>query len=323
MKKLFTEYELNSSKSKDLLPIECIECGKIFYKTKHYIKSIIMNPNQKSTGDYCSNSCTNTKKKKKPLEKICPMCGNVFKTLDYSKKYCSSICSHSRKQTEYTKNKISISIKNSEKAKNSILDRKLKEDKLTFKTCPICYNEMVLLPSEKNRIFCSNECCKKDLKFEFRKKPIGGIREGSGRSKSGWYKGYFCNSSYELVFVIYNIDHNILFKRNLDGFEYLHDGVIHKYFPDFIIDDTYYEIKGFLRVNDEYKFKYFPHKLKVMLKIDLIEMFDYVKSKYGNNFIELYEGNPHKIKNNICLICGNPAKNIYCSRKCSGIGIKK
>ena len=38
----------------------------------------------------------------------------------------------------------------------------------------------------------------------------GGIREGAGRSKSGWYKGYYCNSSYELAWVIYSLDNNKL-----------------------------------------------------------------------------------------------------------------
>ena len=31
------------------------------------------------------------------------------------------------------------------------------------------------------------------------------------RSKKGFYKGFYCGSSYELAYVIYNIDHNIPF----------------------------------------------------------------------------------------------------------------
>jgi hypothetical protein len=323
MKQLFTDEELNSAKSNDLLPIECVECGKTFYKTKHYIKSIILNTKYPANGDYCSNSCTNAKKKNKIIEKICPRCGNSFQTKEGhgTKKYCSDFCSHSRKQTVETKNKLSISVKNSEKSKKANLKRKIKDKDLIIKLCPICGNEMKLLPSEKNKIYCSKDCYNKDYKLEYRKKSSGGVREGSGRSKSGWYKGYYCNSSYELAFVVYNIDHNISFKRNNEGFDYFYKKSTHKYYPDFIVDDVYYEIKGFLRGNDKFKFKYFPHKLKIMLKEDLIEIFDYVKNKYGNNFIELYEGNPHKIKKNICLICGEPAKNLYCSRKCSGIGV--
>jgi hypothetical protein len=28
----------------------------------------------------------------------------------------------------------------------------------------------------------------------------GGLKEGTSRGKSGWYKGYWCDSSYELAF---------------------------------------------------------------------------------------------------------------------------
>jgi hypothetical protein len=325
MKQLFTDEELILAKSNDLLPIECIECGEIFYKTKHYIKSNILNPKCTAKGDYCSNSCTNYKKKNKLIEKICPRCGDTFETLNgkYSKKYCSDFCSHSRKQTDETKNKLSSSAKNSEKVKKANLDRKINDDDLIIKFCPICGNIMKLRPSEKDRIYCSKECYKKDYKSEYRKKSSGGIREGSGRSKSGWYNGYFCNSSYELAFVIYNLDNNMIFKRNTEGFDYIFDNENHKYYPDFIIDDVYYEIKGYLRSNDEFKFKYFPYKLKIMLKDDMKDIFNYVNEKYGNNFIELYEGNPYKSKKNKCIICGEPAKNKYCSRKCSGIGLSK
>lgn len=324
MIKLFTDDELNLAKSNDLLPIECIQCGKVFYKTKRYIKNNILNPDHGSTGDFCSNSCSSQRKKNNIIGKICPRCGNIFEISNNSKqkKYCSDFCSHRRQHTDETKIKLSISVKNSEKSKKASLERKIKDNELIFKKCPICGSEMKLLPSEKNKIYCSKACYNKDYKLEYRKKSNGGVREGSGRGKSGWYKGYYCNSSYELAFVIYNIDNNISFIRNLVGFDYLYLGETHKYFPDFIIDDVYYEIKGFLRGCDKLKFAYFPHKLKIMLKNDLVKIFDYVKSKYGNNFIELYDGNPHKIKNNICKICGEPAKNIYCSRKCSGIDLK-
>ena len=49
----------------------------------------------------------------------------------------------------------------------------------------------------------------------------GGIRKGSGRGKKGTYKGYWCDSSYELAWVIYNIDKNIPFTRNSEKFKYI------------------------------------------------------------------------------------------------------
>ena len=68
----------------------------------------------------------------------------------------------------------------------------------------------------------------------------GGLRKGSGRGKKGWYKGYWCDSSWELAWVIYNLDNNIKFERNNIGFEYVYKGKKRKYHPDFLISETYY-----------------------------------------------------------------------------------
>jgi len=89
----------------------------------------------------------------------------------------------------------------------------------------------------------SNGRCKDPIKeLERRKKisetsklrgSIGGRRHGSGRGKQGWYKGYWCDSSWELAWVIYSLDHNIKFVRYNGYFEYEFNGKIHKYYPDF------------------------------------------------------------------------------------------
>ena len=59
----------------------------------------------------------------------------------------------------------------------------------------------------------------------------GGYRKGSGRGKKGRYKGYWCDSSFK-------------FERNSESFKYNFQGKDHKYYPDFKIDDTFFEIKG-------------------------------------------------------------------------------
>ena len=67
----------------------------------------------------------------------------------------------------------------------------------------------------------------------------------SGRGYKGYYKGVFCSSGYELAWVIYNLDHNISFKRCNTFIEYELEGKKHKYFPDFELPDgTLVEIKG-------------------------------------------------------------------------------
>lgn len=112
-----------------------------------------------------------------------------------------------------------------------------------------------------------------------------------GFGKSGRYKGYWCDSSWELAFVIYNIDHKIKFERNFKSFEYEFENKKRSYFPDFIMEDgTYIEIKNYNTAKTLAKYKFFPHKLKIILGRDGIKPYlNYVINKYGKNFIELYE----------------------------------
>lgn len=117
----------------------------------------------------------------------------------------------------------------------------------------------------------------------------GGKRQGSGRGKKGWYKGYFCDSSWELAYVIYNLDHNIQFARNTEGFKYLYEGVERIYIPDFIEDGGYVEIKGYRTKQWESKLNQFKGKLKTLYKEEMSKYLSYVESTYGKDFISMYE----------------------------------
>ncbi len=72
---------------------------------------------------------------------------------------------------------------------------------------------------------------------ESKNKIVQGMLHTSGSSdkgfKRGWYKGYRVDSSWELAFVMYNIDHSIPFERNIDGFEYVYEGKTRLFYPDF------------------------------------------------------------------------------------------
>lgn len=117
----------------------------------------------------------------------------------------------------------------------------------------------------------------------------GGYRKGSGRGKKGYYKGIWCDSSWELAFVIYNLDHGINFTRNTLGFTYTFKDSIHRYYPDFKVGDTYFEIKGYLTEQYTEKLRQFSEKLKVIDKHEIKPYLEYVTSRYGKNFIRLYE----------------------------------
>ena len=122
-------------------------------------------------------------------------------------------------------------------------------------------------------------------------KKSGGYRLGSGRGKHGFYKGYYCDSSWELAFVIYNLDHNIKFERNRKRFSYTFEGKTHNYIPDWIIDGSYIEIKGYWSKQWQAKLDQFPknESLKVIDKNEIIPYIEYVESHYGKDFINLYE----------------------------------
>lgn len=111
--------------------------------------------------------------------------------------------------------------------------------------------------------------------------------------KCGWYKNIWCDSSWELAFLLYCLDNNYNISRNHDAFIYkLKDNTLHTYYPDFKIENIYYEIKG--RVDDICLIKIDAvRKLgKEIILIDdtTIEKYlDYAIDKYGKSFIELYD----------------------------------
>lgn len=239
----------------------------------------------------------------------CKRCGVHVEVKFGSGTYCSVKCANTRNHSEETKKKISNSIFTSDAYKTGRFSLNKGTGKTVDKTCPLC-SRIFTVWSGSTKKFCSKVCVNKNPL-------IGGYREGSGRSKSGWYKGIFCGSTWELAFLIYHLDNNLPIKRCTETFSYIFEGRKRSYLPDFIVGDTYIEIKGYHTDQSMTKIEQFPHKISVYAKDEMEHIFDYVKDKYGNNFIELYEGNPHNAKRNSCGVCGNPCKIKYCSQSCA------
>ena len=298
----------------------CIDCGK----------NVSINPFHDRQRVRCSSckiihedlSRQRKQDEFKNLGHTCEKCGKPLIKKIGSGRFCSNSCSNSHIRTDEQKQRISEGVRSSEKNHEEQQRRKQEKETSGFyhhKICLVCHKDFKIVPSDTRRMFCSKECRLNGSAFI--KKAAGGLRTGAGRGKQGWYKGYHCDSSWELAWVIYQLDHNVKFTRNNKGFEYEFEEEKHKYYPDFILEDgTYVEIKGWLDKKNQAKISQFKGSLIVVGGRKGIKPYlEYVKTKHGVNYIELYEGNPYNERKNICVICGKPARKIACSQKCAGI----
>jgi hypothetical protein len=114
--------------------------------------------------------------------------------------------------------------------------------------------------------------------------------KGQVAEKKGRYKRYWCDSSYELAFVIYALDEGMWFERNWNSFPYTFEGRERRWIPDFRLKDgTYLEIKGYTSPQAEAKFAAFSHGLIIVKWENMKFVFEHVVKKYGRDFIRLYE----------------------------------
>lgn len=140
--------------------------------------------------------------------------------------------------------------------------------------------------------------CKDPQKELERKQKISNSMKGNknwmfnkhhGNAKQGWYKNMHCDSTWELAFLVYYIEHNLNIKRCDKQFDFYWENKIHKYIPDFITDEGIIEIKGRKSAKSLEKEKQFPN-IKVIDQNLIKPYLDYVVNKYGNEFWKyLYE----------------------------------
>lgn len=232
---------------------------------------------------------------------ICKKCGKEY-TLELSeniynkgkyRKYCSRSCANSRVLTDEIKQKISNSVK-------TLVDANPESFKFyTTYICKNCGKEFKMTDNRNTtgRRYCSNECKNEWLNNNWKTK-LGGYRKGSGQGKSGWYKGIYCDSSWELAFAIYHLDNNLPIQRCTEHRKYIFENKEHFYIPDFITDDGIIEIKGYRTKQWDIKEKNNPD-IKVLYAEDIKFYLDYVIQKYGNDYIKLYDNSNPKLNQNI------------------------
>lgn len=113
------------------------------------------------------------------------------------------------------------------------------------------------------------------------------------------YNNLIFDSSWELAYYIWLIDHNIEFEYHPKiFFEYTFNNVIHKYYPDFLINDKYYEIKGdnlynqMLIENTVENSKYkclVKNNVILLLYNDIKPYLDYIKQTYETNYLKQFK----------------------------------
>jgi hypothetical protein len=240
---------------------------------------------------------------------ICEKCGKEHNGTFGSGRFCSRSCANGHIHSEECKLHIGNGVKNSEKYKKGMNKRFpdpvfikisckqcgkiIRQSKYGYGLCQNCYDK-----SEMKRLTAI-----KSLKIAKENgKNIGGLRKGSGVGIKGWYKGFYCRSTWELAWLIYQLDHGIEVKQCKECFEYKVNGEIHKYYSDFIINGEYVEIKGRRLGYVQEKIDQFPKGKKLILiegKKEIKPYLSYVKEKYNIDNIKniklLYEDTKQKM----------------------------
>lgn len=268
-------------------------------------------------------------------EKTCKMCGNSFYKAWTKYSLTEFCCKECSKKYSSMLNRDNTKVANGlRRFYTPIVEKNKQKYYASPKYCHICGN---LIPYEKRyyktcSIECSKQCRVKTTRENGSYKKIGGYRAGSGRSKSGYYKGFFCGSTYELVYYIYCRDHGINIERNEKTFAYEWEGKTHTYLPDFRTDEGLIEIKGYHTKQVDAKLSGVDEPIKILYAKDLEPMMQYIDKIYNvyhrgktNNYYTLYD--EYKPQHEyVCSHCGklftrdkkSKTKHTFCSKRCCG-----
>ena len=112
------------------------------------------------------------------------------------------------------------------------------------------------------------------------------VKSGRHKYKFGTYKGIHCDSAWELAFIVHMMDEGFNIQRNFEGFPYLFNGKTYYFYPDFLIDGEYYEVKGIFDTQTVEKLRIFSqdHTLHVIGPNEIEAHIRYCKCVYGDDF---------------------------------------
>ena len=110
-----------------------------------------------------------------------------------------------------------------------------------------------------------------------------------GEAHRGRYRGIWCDSSWELAFVLWCIDHGKEIVRNTRDFPYVYRRRRRMYRPDFVVDGEYVEVKGVMDGRSRRKITSFPYPLKVLGAAGMEPILKYARDTYGEDFWRLLQ----------------------------------
>ena len=295
--------KISNKSNKRKYEFTCKVCGKIFVAGQGK-KLILCNKCRKNRDNQIAINKQN--KIHEELRKHtykCEMCGCEFSYNGVSTRFCSKYCS-----AKYSSKHVDS--KNISNARKLELQRHIQQYDKQPNVCVICGKPIPF--NKRSRKTCSIVCQNENRirlgkiwsQKTKGKNIVGGFRERSSNGKRGWYKGYYCASTYELAFLIWCLDHGKKIVRNTKSYEYEFNGEKHKYYPDWLIDDSFLvETKNFVTdlvlakaaaVNDM--------QLIILDKFKMIPYCEYVAKKYhlkyqnfSNDFWKLYDKQDCKI----------------------------
>lgn len=261
--------------------------------------------------------------------KTCTYCSTGFETNDSRKKFCSRSCAakvnnRNRVPTMAHRSKVA------EAMRSHMLLKGVRDENITqYLAAPSHCSECgtALSYDQRHHKTCGDRICRNSAQVKTGAGKMGGYRPGAGASKSGWYRNIWCDSSWELMFVIYCLDHNMTIVRNTDSWDYTTvDGIQRKYYPDFRVDGKLVEIKGPQRVNDQRKLQAVDEPIEYVQGMTAMRPYiSYVMETYkvdAKTVVTLYD-HTRFMFDYTCGYCGSiftsPQKSRkFCSNSCSG-----
>ena len=168
---LISKEELDSSGSRDLIPLECYQCKKTHYRTKNIVLSIL-NGGKGTRGKYCSKECRGKAKQIPKIKCHCKQCNAEIKRFPSEINgniFCSTSCS-----AKYNNHNRMI---NYYKSDPNITIRQCSEKNVILKKCKCCNKDFS--PSRKStQKYCSQLCSAKHIRQQLYEKISNGEVNG-------------------------------------------------------------------------------------------------------------------------------------------------